>query len=331
MTPLPSAPFPGTGIFFDMPAATYHAVDACSATALKTIEKSPRHLFIRQEQGFEPTPATLLGTATHTATLEPDKLEASVLVAGQCEGQKADGGGCTNNGKFLSGGRWYCGVHGKKLTPDKLPALLDEDENLIESPIISAEAFDKAKAMARMIRSDRAARRVLESPTAKVEVSFFWEEMVKVEIAGKVQEFCIPCKMRADIYDPEGGPIIDDIKTCQCARRPEFESTIADRRYDIQAAWYLDGAAKATGGIAHDTFRFLAVESVPEHCVGVYRCHPELIGYGRYTYQALLQVYAYCKAMNRWPGYHDHREMECSLPPYFLRQEEREMKRVDSK
>src|SRR4051794_27209403 len=129
-------PFPGVGICYDMPSAVYHKVDACSASALKTISVSPKHEKVRMSTSKTTAPM-ILGTAVHTATLEPDKLETDFVIAGWCEAFTGKGDKCTNPGKVLCGGRWYCGTHCKKYTPDPMTGI----------QVLSAEDLTAAKEM----------------------------------------------------------------------------------------------------------------------------------------------------------------------------------------
>lgn len=329
MTEHTTMPFPGTCVVEGMSANLYHQIDALSASALKLLSKSPRHLWLSRQQPVEPTPAMILGTATHTLVFEPEKVD-TILVAEQCVGTTKSGpnagASCKNSGIKLVGGRWYCGVHGRGMTTDDgMGAVLSQDD------------FNSAKAMARAVHAHRVANKIVTSPTAKVEVSFFWTESVTVPFPGgsktirwggrnvEAETLEIPCKLRADHWD---GGWITDLKTCQCSQREDFQRDIAERGYHIQAAWYLDGIAKATGGVEQKAFRFIAVESAPENCVCVYRASDSLLTFGRETYADLLMVYADCVLRNEWPGYDDYGQRECDVPQYFIKNQEREMKRV---
>lgn len=320
-------PFPGPGVVYDMPAHVYHAIDALSASALKQIVASAKHYRVWRDSPHESTPALIRGTCTHTAALQPDLLEGSVLVAGKCESAN----GCKNNGRTLSGGRWYCGAHDKKLIPDPIPMMMDENETLV-TPIIKPDDYATALAMARAIRDDRIAMSFIDG--ANIEASFFWIESITFTHNGKRYSMEVPCKARMDIVN---GFSIADIKTCECSDTKEFQHSIEKYRYDIQAAWYIDGASKAMGGEEFKSFTFLAVETEATHCVGIYQCRipergPEaadgIIGWGRKTYQELLQVYVMCQTEGRWPGYHDRAIIECTFSPWFVRGELREFKNL---
>lgn len=65
----------------DMPSADYHAHPAVSKSVLDKIARSPLHCraYLDGER-TEPTPAMLLGTAVHTAILEPERFDAEYAV-----------------------------------------------------------------------------------------------------------------------------------------------------------------------------------------------------------------------------------------------------------
>jgi hypothetical protein len=59
------------GVYRGIPAAEYHSLNACSATRLKALARSPMHCMHSMTSQRE-TPAMKLGTAVHCAVLEPD-------------------------------------------------------------------------------------------------------------------------------------------------------------------------------------------------------------------------------------------------------------------
>jgi hypothetical protein len=58
----------------DMPAEKYHAVDALSKSMMTKILKSPAHYRAALDEHQEPTKSMQMGTAIHTAVLEPQLL-----------------------------------------------------------------------------------------------------------------------------------------------------------------------------------------------------------------------------------------------------------------
>ena len=64
----------------DMPAAQYHAVDALSKSMMSKILKSPAHYRAALNEHQEPTKSMQMGTAIHTAVLEPQLYSQVVAV-----------------------------------------------------------------------------------------------------------------------------------------------------------------------------------------------------------------------------------------------------------
>ena len=64
----------------DMPAEKYHAVDALSKSMMSKILKSPAHYRAALEEHQEPTKSMQMGTAIHTAVLEPQLYSQVVAV-----------------------------------------------------------------------------------------------------------------------------------------------------------------------------------------------------------------------------------------------------------
>lgn len=62
-------------IIESMPEADYHAREEVSSSQLKHLLKSPFHYAHNRTVKVEPTPAMLLGSAVHTAVLEPEKFK----------------------------------------------------------------------------------------------------------------------------------------------------------------------------------------------------------------------------------------------------------------
>lgn len=100
---------------------------------------------------------------------------------------------------------------------------------------------------------------------------------------------------------PRAGNIIPDVKTCASAAPDDFEKSVADYRYMVQAAYYLDLAELC--GIERSHFLFICVEKTPPYAVAVHELDPMVIEYGRKLYQRDLTVYRQCVETGVWPGY----------------------------
>jgi len=71
------------GIYKDLPNNDYHAAPGVSKSGLDLVAKCPAMYKRRYIDGIasDPTPAMILGSAVHTATLEPDKFDAEYACA----------------------------------------------------------------------------------------------------------------------------------------------------------------------------------------------------------------------------------------------------------
>lgn len=83
------------GIKRNMPNGDYHAAGGISKSGLDLIAQSPLHYWARyldpRREEKEPTPALRLGTAIHTAVLEPDRFAAEYRVAPNVDRRTKDG------------------------------------------------------------------------------------------------------------------------------------------------------------------------------------------------------------------------------------------------
>lgn len=79
------------GVFEDMPAEHYFAVEAMSQSGAKEMLKSPMHYRFSKDNPTAPTPAMQFGTAVHTGILEPEKFDAAVVAIPACDRRTKDG------------------------------------------------------------------------------------------------------------------------------------------------------------------------------------------------------------------------------------------------
>jgi exodeoxyribonuclease VIII len=107
-------------------------------------------------------------------------------------------------------------------------------------------------------------------------------------------------KGRIDVVTP--GQAICDFKFVEDAREHAFRNQILERKWHLQAGYYLDGYNDATK--AKDTktqFVFFAVEKTPPFAVNVWKLEQDAIARGRNEYTALLNLYLDCRAKAEWP------------------------------
>lgn len=165
--------------------------------------------------------------------------------------------------------------------------------------IISRSDYDAISAMAKAIRNHSVAGRLLTE--GKAEHSVFWTD----PITG------LECKCRPDWWN---GSMLVDLKTTEDASPEGFARSIANYRYHVQAAFYMQG----TGATR---FLFVAVEKKPPYAVAVYELDADSLDVGHALRMRDLTTYASCIQERRWPGYSDRIET-LSLPGWAFPAEE---------
>ena len=120
------------------------------------------------------------------------------------------------------------------------------------------------------------------------------------------------CKARMDRYVPEMKAVVD-LKSAADASKDGFRRAITKYGYDIQAAWYTDGAI--ANGLEVDGFIFVAIEKQPPYAIGTYLLKMDWIEAARADYIKLLEMYEKCKKEDKWPAY-DDTIVELDMPKY---------------
>ena len=258
-----------------MLAEQYHLHPAVGHSGLVRIMRSPAHYKDVLTHPLEPTPAMRLGTAFHTALLEPDRFGQTFVVTSKFDRR-------TKEGKAAAEA-WETGNAGKT-------ALTVEQMMAIES-------------MAFSVRNHAGAARLLARGLA--EMSAFWGD----------PETGVECKCRPDFLSMAGETVtgIVDVKTCCDASVEGFSRAMATLGYDVQAAFYQDGMKALTGRKL--SFYFIAVEKDAPHVCAVYKASDEVIEVGRAKYHGALQLLKWCRSNDDWPGYQPNGEIETIALP----------------
>jgi exodeoxyribonuclease VIII len=158
--------------------------------------------------------------------------------------------------------------------------------------VLTQEQWDMLHGMREAVMAHPAASALLSKLPGKAELSVYWSDAVTGSL----------CRCRPDYWREDD--LLVDLKTTEDASPEGFSKSIANYRYDVQAAYYLDGVNQATGRKPRQ-FVFIAVEKKPPYAVGVYTLDAETLMLGRAQYQADLRTYAECVANDNWPGYGD--------------------------
>ena len=153
-----------TGIYSGISNDDYHGGVGVSKSGLDVLARSPLHYWAKyidpNRERKEPTPAMKLGTAIHTAVLEPDAFAQRHMVAPIVDRRTKDG----------------------KATWDRFIA----EAEAAGADLISADDFAICQAISHQVRSHPTARKVFANGTA--ELSAYWTD----------QETGLLCKCRPD-------------------------------------------------------------------------------------------------------------------------------------
>lgn len=160
--------------------------------------------------------------------------------------------------------------------------------------VVTMPEFMAAQTQADAVRALPELAEILADGEA--EVSAFWVDA----------ETGVACKCRPDWVHtlPDGRVVLVDLKTTKDASPDGFSKQMANLGYHIQAAHYSTGWTAATGQEVA-AFIFAAVENEPPYAAMAYRLGDVSKFEGLAECRRLIDLYAECKAANRWPGYGD--------------------------
>lgn len=275
----------------------YHAnKDFISASGLKKLKISPAHF--REEEEEKETDALLFGSAYHCYILQREQFEDQFYVFNDkpiCEVLIGEGYKSPRSTKAYK--EW------------------EESEMRIigNKSVITQDSFERIKAM-----SDK----LMRHPYAKMLLSNGENE---IGYTGQIETEAgtINVKFKPDHVN-EKKKIIVDLKTTIDASQDGFTRHAADLDYHIQAAFYSDLMEKIAGDNRAYTFFFIAQEKKQPFAFNLFECSPQFIAQGRYEYEMLLQLYAYCLENDQWPGYQVWCEnkygiLELKLPAWAIK------------
>ena len=272
-----------TTVMHDQSAADYHAAPGASASRLKELKRSAAHMKYAMDNPQEPTQAMIIGSATHSAILEPD-----LFVKEWGRLPKGDG-------------------RSKAVKQAKAELLVEFGAD----HILKSDVYDNILAMRDSVLSNALPLDLLDG--ADTETSHYWTEGTGT-IKG-FKQLHVKCKARIDALpreDSRWGDCVVDIKTTANGSPEEFRRSCFNFSYHLQAQHYLTAAER-------QRFIFLVVERDAPHCVAVYELDDDALKLGREEREALLGRWYWCEAReaagepDTWPGF-PVEVQELSLP-----------------
>jgi hypothetical protein len=160
-----------------------------------------------------------------------------------------------------------------------------------------AEAHDTATAMAAVMLNHHIAGPLFDQSTGKPEQTLIWRD----------PETLVMCRARFDwLRNPTGGRlIIPDLKTTYCAEPRSLAKSMVNFGYNLQGAFYENGAIELGLSDGPPAFVLVAQEKTPPYLVTIAQPDQEAIDAGRTRARKALDTYRRCRIANRWPGYAD--------------------------
>lgn len=272
------------GVHHGVSMAEYLALRAISNSHLRLLKLYPPKKAAYKAANPKPTTAAqALGTAIHTAILEPDLFPIAYTVADRCEWIHK-GGRCKNTGtRRHKASGWLCGTHAKM---DGLADTWDD----------GAEVISRSDYLTCIGCRDSA------WGTPEVAKHLSACEQREVVITGEHRGQLV--KTRPDAVSDSWG-MVPDIKTVDGERTNAGESSfgkeIFKRGYYRQQGLYR--SVELWHGIDRPHRVLIPIEKEPPYLCGVYRLQDDVVTAGRNEAHALLTQWVDMVESGVWPGY----------------------------
>ncbi len=266
----------------------YHSQSGISASGLKLLKQSPAHYKEEKDNPSGQTDAMYFGELYHTFILENERFYKDHTVID--ESKRPD--------------PQY------KMSAKNNVAWLETFVN----PVM-AETHEKLKAMRDVLFRHPYAKSLLTN--GESEVSYYCELDIGAQDPLKV-------RFRADNVKHKKR-IVVDLKTAADASQDGFKSAAAKYEYQIQAALYADLMELVMEEELGYEFFFVVQEKVAPYAFNIFQASPQFRSIGKYEYEILLMLYAYCLEQDRWPGYqifcqNRYGVNELNMPPWSIKE-----------
>ena len=214
----------------------------------------------------ESSPAYIIGSGFHSATLEPGKFDDEVAV----KPQEIDGQG--------------------PRTKHYREAFEIMQKNEPNKSWLAPTDYDLVMDMAGA---------ALDHPLLKTHLA---ERNTIIEGTGYFEMEGAKCKVRPDIYNPGAGVVID-LKSTQDASKKGFEKSVRQFGYAFQACWYMH--ALRLIGAKPKQFIFLAVEKTEPYLTAAYTLSASDVDKQMPQMERACKLWAVCESSGIWPSYTD--------------------------
>ena len=247
--------------------AEYHGSGELSrSTAWSLLQSCPAKVRYDMNNPKPSSPALVIGSGFHTATLEPEKLDDEFAV----KPSEIDGQGPRTKHYKESFELMQKSEPDKQwLAPADYDLILEMAGSALDNPVLRHYMADINK--------------VVEG------TGYFEMEGAK-------------CKVRPDLYIPGAGVVID-LKSTQDASNRGFTKSVRQFGYLFQACWYMH--ALRLLGEKPKQFVFIAVEKTAPYATAAYTIKESDINKQFSNMERACQLWATCQSSGIWPGYSD--------------------------
>jgi hypothetical protein len=281
-------PLPASGLHYGVPFEEYQRWPAVNFSTLKEFRGTASKGKWAMEHPKEQSPAMILGSALHIATLEPSRFEQMFHICPPCDRRTKEGKDFYAQETLKAEGKILIRQGGD-----------DSDKGAMGE-------VECVRGMAAAIHASKAAALFVDG-AGQNEVSMLWKDA----------ETGLMCKARMDRLIPEfakfGCPVVVELKSARDADDWGFAKDVEMRGYHIQAASYCHGYQVITG--KRPAHVIIAVENFPPHDLKVHMLDDAAMATGLLKYRELLNRYAECVKSGNWPGYAD-KINELQLPKW---------------
>lgn len=242
-----------------MTEAEYRAINAISQSDLVMLSKSPQHY----KQGFvEQTEAMKLGTVLHLARFEPRRFHEQILIEPE-----------TIGGEKVN----------KRLKAHRDFLKMFHEQNK-EKIILTSTQFENTMGMLNALANNQDVVNLFQVGEPEATRTWRWNDH--------------DCKGRADWIgvDANGKRYGVDLKKTQSARKDDFERTIWNRMYYLQAWWYCHG-------FELDYFLFIAIDERAPHGIGIYKADTTMLEAGEKKAKSLIKKLDECEKEQNFHSY----------------------------
>lgn len=302
----------------DLSNEAYHSGPGVSKSKLDAIAISPLNYWDQYINPNRPPReykhAFAVGDGTHKLVLEPGTFEQTYAVGFD----KSAHQGALDTIDDLKQALNKLGVPARGTKPELIRMLREEDPSAKIMAVLEAEHnagldgkiilpatdYKNMLSMLNAVHMHHTAGGLLHNAT--VEQSFFWQDP-----EGTLRK----CRTDSITWD---GQFVADLKTTDDVSLDGFGRTIAQRRYHVQAAWYLDILQALYGSDAPRGWAFIAVQKTRPFDVAVHELDEDQIQVGRLLYQRDLALLRQCERMDYWPGKDGGKVLRARLPGYEM-------------